>query len=86
MTGPLSSAEASLYRREDWRERNRMRAGDNGKGKERRKALLPHFPSSHRPPRAFYFYITAIFIGIPSGSLCRGESDRAQRSVQFLHW
>ena len=75
-----------MYRREDWRETNRMRAGDNGKGKERRKAPLLHFPSSHRPPRAFYFYITAIFIGIPRGSLCRGESDRAQRSVQFLYW
>ena len=84
MTERLSSAEASLYRREDWRERNRMRAGDNGKGKERRKASLPHFPSSHRPPRAFYFFIIAIFIGIPSGSLCRGESDRAQRPVTVL--
>ena len=27
------------------------------------------FPSSHRPSRAFYFPIIAIFIGIPGGSL-----------------
>ena len=33
-----------------------------GKGKER----PPHFPSSHRPPRAFYFSIVATFIGIPT--------------------
>ena len=26
------------------------------------------FPSSHRPSRAFYFSLIAIFIGIPSGS------------------
>jgi len=26
-------------------------------------------------PRAFYFSIIAIFIGTPSGSLCRGESS-----------
>ena len=31
-------------------------------------------PSSHRPPRAFYFSIIAIFIGIPSRSFCGGES------------
>ena len=29
--------------------------------------------SSHRPPRAFYFSIIAIFIGIHSGSLCGEE-------------
>ena len=29
----------------------------------------------HRPPRAFFFFFSliAIFIGIPSGSLCGGE-------------
>ena len=31
-------------------------------------------PSSHRPPRAFYFSIIAIFIWIPSGSFCGGGS------------
>ena len=28
-------------------------------------------------PRAFYFSIIAVFIGIPSGSLCGGESQMA---------
>ena len=42
---------------------------ERGKRKER----LPPFPSSHRRPRAFYFSIIAV-IGIPSGSLCGGES------------
>ena len=31
------------------------------------------FPSSHRSPRAYCFLITAIFIGIPSGSFLRRE-------------
>ena len=62
----LASAEASLYRRE---------AVERGKedtrrtmGREKRRSEV--FSSSHRPPRAFYFSIIAIFIGIPSGSLC----------------
>ena len=41
----------------------------------KRGLKLPLFLSSHRPPRAFYFSIIAILIGIPSGSLCRGESQ-----------
>ena len=32
--------------------------------------------TSHPPPRTFYFSIVAIFIWIPSGSLCRGEIQR----------
>ena len=40
---------------------------------ERKKKGHPPFPSSHRPPRAFYFSIIATFIGIPKGSLCREE-------------
>ena len=71
MTGPLSSAEASWYCREDWREGNRERVGDDGKGKERSEASLPLFPSFYRPPSAFYIFIIAIFTGIPSGSLRR---------------
>ena len=67
----LSSAESSLYRREDWREGKRNREGDDGKGRD--KKLTP-FRSSHRPSRAFYFSIIAIFIGMPSGSLSGGES------------
>ena len=46
-----------------WGERKRERAGHDGKGK--REERLPPFSSSHRSPRAFYFLIMAIFIGIP---------------------
>ena len=34
------------------------------------KEMLTPFPSSHRPPRAFF--LCAIFIGVPSGSPCEG--------------
>ena len=44
---------------------------ERGKREER----LTPFPSSHRPPRAFCFSIITV-IGIPSGSLCGGESGR----------
>ena len=37
------------------------RAGDDGKGR-REETRLPPFPSSHRPPRA-YFSIIAILLG-----------------------
>ena len=41
----LSSAEASLYRREGWREGKRKLAGDDGKGKgKNRLFLFPSFP------------------------------------------
>ena len=58
--------------------------GTMGRGKREEK--LPPFPSSHRSPRAFYFLITAIFIGMPCGGPLRrrelfynklGESQRA---------
>ena len=61
----LSPTEASLYCGEafvlwgGWRERKRERAGHDGKGEERRE--LPPFSSSHRPPRAFYFFRLLIF-------------------------
>ena len=38
---------------------------------------------NERPPRAFYFSIIAIFMGIPSGSLCGGE--RFRRTTAFLN-
>ena len=41
----------------------------------RRKREERSFPSSCRPPRAFYFSIIAIFIGTPCKSLCRGEGN-----------
>ena len=42
-------------------ERKRELAGHDGKG-------------GNRPPRAFYFFDYFILMGIPSGSLCGGES------------
>ena len=48
---------------------NRKRGGTMGRGKRRSEV----FPSSHRPLRAFYFSVIAIFIRIPSGSLCGEE-------------
>ena len=39
----LSSAEASLYRREGWREGKGKLAGNDGKGKEKNR-LFPSFP------------------------------------------
>ena len=55
-----------------WGERKGSAQGTMGGG--RREKRLPSFPSSHRSPRTFYFSIIAIFIGIPSGILCGGES------------
>ena len=52
----------------------RKRVEHNGKGKE---TEAPAFPSSHRPPRAFFFssITECIFIGISIESLCRVESS-----------
>ena len=55
---PFSSAEVSLCRREAGEKENSKRAWQDGREKERK---LPLFPSSHRPPRAYYFSIIAIF-------------------------
>jgi len=46
--------------------------GTMGRGKREERP----FPSSHRPPRALYFFDYFILMGIPSGSLCGGESDK----------
>ena len=52
----------------------RKRVGDNGKGK--RGSEVPTFllfpPSNER----LLFFIIAVFIGIPSESLCRGERTK----------
>ena len=64
----LSSAEASLWCREAGEREKKKALGTMGRGK-REKA----FPSSHLSPRAIYFSIIVIFIGIPRGSLCGGE-------------
>ena len=65
----LASAEASLYRREAVERKKESAWGTMGREKRRSEV----FSSSHRPPRAFYFSIIAIFIGIHSGSLCGEE-------------
>ena len=44
-------------------------------GRGKKKERLPPSPSSHRPPRAFYFPIIVIFIGTPGGILCGGNSS-----------
>ena len=62
-------AEASLYRREAVETEKEDTRGTMGREKRRSEV----FSSSHRPPRALYFSIIAIFIGIHSGSLCGEE-------------
>ena len=49
------------------REKKESARGTMGRGKGEERP--PPFPSSHRPPRAFYFSIIATFTGIPKGSL-----------------
>ena len=51
---PLSSAEASLCRGEAGKKEKESARGIMGRG--RKKSLFPPFPSSHRHPRAFYFF------------------------------
>ena len=67
-----------MFRREAGEKQNH--AGDDGKGKERKRGL--GLPPSHRPPRAFLFSIIAILtVVIPSRSLCGGESDNLTYSA-----
>ena len=47
--------------------------GRLGRKKKRARGSRWAFLSSHRPPRAFYFFDYCYFVGIPSGSLCGGE-------------
>ena len=75
---PLPSAEVALYRREGWREGERKRAGDDGKVKEA-KQRLPPFPSSYRPPRAFYFRLLTLLLGYPAGA---STEERVMRPTE----
>ena len=59
------------------KEKESARAGREG-GRE--KERLSPFSSSHRPPRAFYFSIIAIFVGIPRENRRR----RAERKVKMI--
>ena len=67
-----------------WGERKRERAGHDGKGEERREApavsLFPSFPA-----RFLFLSIIDILMGIPSGSLCGGESDQKEM-VRSEYW
>ena len=56
--------------KEGWGEKKRKRAWDDGKGKERKRGL---FPLPIVPRRLLFFFIIAILLGIPNGSLCGRE-------------
>lgn len=49
------------------------RLGRVKKKESARRMMGGSFPSSHRPSRDCYFFIIAIFTGVPRGSLCGGE-------------
>ena len=80
MDGALSSPEASFCPREAGERERRKRAGDDGKGKERKRGL---FALPIGSPRAFKFSIIAIFIWLPSGSHCEGESGRGLKETKI---
>ena len=80
---PLPSAGVALYRREGWREGERKRAGDDGKVKEA-KQRLPPFPSSYRPPHAFYLSIIDSFIWGTQRKPLRRRELCAQRSQKLI--
>ena len=69
----LSFVEASFRRRETGRKKKNAQ-GTMGRGKRKQRVLL--FSSSHRPPRASCFFITAILMGYPAGT---SAEERAVR-------
>ena len=71
----LSSAEASLYRREGWREGKRKRAGDDGKGKETKRL----FPPPIAPCALSIFRFLLFSLGYPFP-----PSQAAE--VHFFYW
>ena len=72
--------KASLSCGEAGEKEKKSARGTMGRGKSEER--LPPFPSSHRPPGAFNFLDYCYFIGIPSGSLCGGESSTTVTSDQ----
>ena len=72
---PLSSAEASLCCGKAGEKEKESAWGT--KWKERREA----FPSSHRPPRAFYFFAYFILMGYPVGA---SAEERAKFLLQIF--
>lgn len=75
----LSSAKAFLCCREARKRKKWKRAGDDEKRKERKRGLFP-LPIVHHA--VTIFLIIAIFIGIPSGSLCGRAWERLSRIHQ----
>ena len=68
----LYSAEAFLCRREAGEKKKESARGTMGRGKREERPFLT-FSLVPRPLRAFYFFIIAIFGGIPRGSVCGDE-------------
>ena len=63
-----------------WGERKRERAENYGNWEERKE--VPTFPSSHRPPRAFYFFDYCYFHrGYPAGA----SAEERARSITGKH-
>ena len=54
--------------------------------RKKKKARRRRWEGPHRPSRAFCFSIIAIFIGIPNGSLCGGESLGNDQEKLFTRW
>jgi len=66
-----------------WGERKRERAGHDGKRHERREASAPAFFLFPSLPARFLFFRLLLFIGIPSESLCGGESGGRTNACQL---
>ena len=63
-----------------WGERKRERTGNDGRWEgEKEKRGFRLFPLPIVPRALSIFSIIAIFIGIPSGSLCVGESPTSSK-------
>ena len=83
---PLFSAEASLYRREGWRERKESQRGTMGRGKRSVEApafsLLPSYPAH------FLFFDYCYFIGVPRGASAeeRAWILHSYANVGALYW
>ena len=88
----LSYAEAFCVEGRLRREKRESALGTNGRKNVEER--LPPFRFSHHPSRAFciflgggcfffLFFYAAIFIGIPSGSLCEGEGTYAKRERKW---
>ena len=65
--------------------RKKKRAGARWEvEREKRQEGLPSFPSCHRSPRAIYFWIIAIFIGIPSGEPLHSREQWSFDSLAYV--